>query len=335
MGPAIPIALVFVGCCSNVVFLEQLIKVYPNSGNAITFSAFLFNCLEGLVFTTKFLTKPSAIPLRYYLLMVGFFFVVQTLNNYTLGFNIAMPLHMIIRSGSLIANLMLGIFILHKSYRPTKYLSVILITLGIIICTIASAIRMEKTASQTGNPVYDYMVWLVGLFLLVLSLFLSARMGIFQEQTYATYGKHPSEALFYNHFLPLPGFLLLAPDIYRCMSELSRSDPYTMPTFDITVPWAMMWLALTTFTQFICIKSVFILTTECSSLTVTLVVTLRKFVSLVVSIIYFQNPFTLVHWFGAFLVFMGTMMFVEAFARFRWYQKLEEALAEIKNMSSN
>ena len=37
-----------------------------------------------------------------------------------------------------------------------------------------------------------------GIFLLVVSLLLAARMGIFQEQTYNKFGKHPSEALFYN-----------------------------------------------------------------------------------------------------------------------------------------
>lgn len=36
----------------------------------------------------------------------------------------------------------------------------------------------------------------------------------------------------------------------------------------------------------VCIRGVFILTTECASLTVTLVVTLRKFVSLIFSILY-------------------------------------------------
>jgi solute carrier family 35 (UDP-xylose/UDP-N-acetylglucosamine transporter), member B4 len=54
---------------------------------------------------------------------------------------------------------------------------------------------------------------------------------------------------------------------------------------------------------------VFILTTECSSLTVTLVVTLRKFVSLLFSIWYFNNPFTIWHWLGTVLVFGGTALF--------------------------
>ncbi|GFO15455.1 UDP-xylose and udp-n-acetylglucosamine transporter [Plakobranchus ocellatus] len=115
MHPSIPISMVFLGCCSNVIFLEALVKVYPNSGNTITFFAFLFNCIEGLFFTTKLLTKKSAIPVKYYTVMVAFFFVVQTLNNYTLGFNIAMPLHMIFRAGSLIANLTLGVIILKRS----------------------------------------------------------------------------------------------------------------------------------------------------------------------------------------------------------------------------
>ena len=53
----------------------------------------------------------------------------------------------------------------------------------------------------------------------------------------------------------------------------------------------------------------FILTTECSSLTVTLVVTLRKFVSLLFSIWYFTNPFTIYHWVGTVMVFGGTAFF--------------------------
>jgi len=38
----------------------------------------------------------------------------------------------------------------------------------------------------------------VGISLLTFALFMSARMGIYQDTVYARYGKHPSEALFYN-----------------------------------------------------------------------------------------------------------------------------------------
>ena len=72
-----------------------------------------------------------------------------------------------------------------------------------------------------------------------------------------------------------------------------------------------MWLYIAgnCLTQYVCIRGVFILTTECPSLIVTLVVTLRKFVSLLFSIFYFQNPFTLYHWVATAMVFMGTALF--------------------------
>lgn len=63
--------------------------------------------------------------------------------------------------------------------------------------------------------------------------------------------------------------------------------------------------------RYVCIRGVFILTTECTSLTVTLVVTLRKFVSLIFSILYFRNPFTAWHWLGTAFVFVGTLMYTE------------------------
>ena len=44
----------------------------------------------------------------------------------------------------------------------------------------------------------------------------------------------------------------------------------------VTVPKLVLYLIGNTLTQYICISAVFILTTECASLTVTLVITLRK-----------------------------------------------------------
>ena len=71
--------------------------------------------------------------------------------------------------------------------------------------------------------------------------------------------------------------------------------------------WA--YLICNMLTQYCCIRSVFVLTTECSSLIVTLVITLRKFISLLFSIIYFRNDFTLNHCIGTASVFIGTFLF--------------------------
>uniref|UniRef100_A0AAF5PSP1 Uncharacterized protein n=1 Tax=Wuchereria bancrofti TaxID=6293 RepID=A0AAF5PSP1_WUCBA len=42
-----------------------------------------------------------------------------------------------------------------------------------------------------------------------------------------------------------------------------------------------------------------------------MVVTIRKFLSLLISIVWFRNPFTLAHWVGAALVFTGTLAFAD------------------------
>lgn len=48
-----------------------------------------------------------------------------------------------------------------------------------------------------------------------------------------------------------------------------------------------------------------------SSLTGNLTLTVRKFVSLIVSVVYFKNDFTPLHWAGASLVLIGTVLYTQ------------------------
>lgn len=315
MGAGFAIALVFFGCCSNVVFLELLVREFPGCGNIITFAQFLLIALEGFIFESNFGRKKTAIPLRNYGIMVTMFFAVSVINNYALNFNIAMPLHMIFRSGSLIANMIMGIVILKKRYTKSKYLSIALVSAGIFICTIMSAKQVSGNSDGSEEQgFYAFMHWLIGIAMLTFALLMSARMGIFQEMLYKEYGKHSKEALFYNHCLPLPGFLLLSTDIYNHCIYFSQSTPVNVPVLSISVPIMWLYMLGNIITQYVCIRGVFILTTECTSLTVTLVVTLRKFLSLIVSILYFQNPFTVWHWLGTAVVFLGTLLYTEVWS---------------------
>ena len=62
-------------------------------------------------------------------------------------------------------------------------------------------------------------------------------------------------------------------------------------------------------------QSFLTLTTSCNaiglstSLTCTFTITVRKFVSLIFSVLYFRNPFTVYHWVGTALVFGGTGLY--------------------------
>ncbi|KAJ8674073.1 hypothetical protein QAD02_005335 [Eretmocerus hayati] len=318
----VPLAtcLVFVGCCSNLVFLELLMKEDPGGGNLVTFLQFLFIAIDGFIFTSKFGTVQTKLKMSSYLILVSMFFISSVLNNYAFNFNIPMPLHMIFRAGSLIANMIMGIIILKKSYTFDKYLSVMMITLGIVICTILSGKEIKSTAPISENhvptnPLNDFLWWVVGITLLTVALFISARMGIYQETLFSRHGKDPREALYYTHLLPLPFFLLLSTNLWEHAVIAMNSPKIILPLINISVPRMVAYLVGNILTQYLCISSVFVLTTECASLTVTLILTLRKFISLIFSILYFKNPFTFYHWVGTILVFSGTLIFTETITK--------------------
>ncbi|KAH8396044.1 hypothetical protein KR222_002275 [Zaprionus bogoriensis] len=309
---------VFAGCCSNVVFLELIIQIDPGAGNLITFLQFLFIALEGLIFTSKFFTVKPKIALKDYVVLVALFFGANVCNNYAFNFNISMPLHMIFRSGSLMANMIMGIILLKKRYNLRQYSSVAMITAGIILCTLVSSGDVKDNTHHTlkvDTSYSDFFWWGVGIALLTIALLVTAYMGIYQEVIYKRYGKHPNEALFFTHMLPLPGFLIMASNIAQHWSIAFNSPAVELPlpvpgfSWSVSFPLMLFYLLCNVVTQYVCISAVYVLTTECASLTVTLVVTLRKFVSLLFSIIYFRNPFTLSHWLGTILVFFGTILF--------------------------
>lgn len=310
------ISFVFIGCCSNVVFLELVVREDPGAGNLVTFLQFLFIACIGFCTVGKFGFSERKIPFKKYVLLVGFFFTSSVANNLAFAFNIAMPLHMIFRAGSLMANMAMGVWILKKRYPPLKYIAVAMISIGIAICTIQSSSEVraprepyEDEAEEARQQFIDWLWWCIGIIILTFALFVSARMGIFQESLYSEFGKHPWEALYYTHLLPLVIWLPSAGNLLHHL-RLATLTP-NIAILGITFPIQVWWLILYVVTQGLCISAVYVLTTECASLTVTLTVTLRKFVSLLFSILYFRNPFTLGHWIGTLLVFIGTLIFTE------------------------
>ncbi|RZC40589.1 UDP-xylose and UDP-N-acetylglucosamine transporter [Asbolus verrucosus] len=317
------IVTTLIGCGLNNVFLEYIIKQDPGCGHLITVAQFLFIAIHGFIMTSKFGTVQPKIPFKTYLILVVLFFLTSVINNWAFNFNIPVPLHMIFRSGSLIANMIMGILILKKKYTLKKYISVAMITLGIIICTLMSSGNKNKACTDCDLQVEKqtaedhFFWWIIGIALLSGALLLSARMGIYQESIYKHYGKHPQEALYYTHLYSMPGFLFYSQSIWEHMKIATESEPYEIPMVHLVIPILWLLILLNVVTQYLCISSVYILTTECTSLTVTLVITLRKFLSLIFSIVYFQNPFTIYHWFGSALVFIGTLLFAEVFARIK------------------
>lgn len=160
----------------------------------------------------------------------------------------------------------------------------------------------------------------MGLGILFIAQVLSAIMGLYTEATYRKYGPQWRENLFYSHLLSLPLFLPFTPQLVRQMSELLDSPPLftavgtvgwsTGGRFWISrVPSQVVYLVLNVLTQFACIRGVNLLAAASTALTVTIVLNIRKLVSLLVSIWLFGHqlaPGTLA---GAIVVFSAGALY--------------------------
>jgi UDP-xylose/UDP-N-acetylglucosamine transporter B4 len=219
------LGLIFGGCCSNVYSLELLTKSVPSSGNLITLAQFLFVALEGLLSSLEFRNgrfglKRRAVPLWNWFTMVVIFWTVSVLNNYALGFNIPMPLHIIFRSASLMVSMIVGWGVFGRKFSVQQVIGVLFVTVGVILCTIAST-TLEFDTSNLSE-------FVMGLAILILALVLSCFLGQYQQVTYAKYGKHWKEGLLYNHLLGLPAFLLFYGDLSLQIRSYNQSKPVSI-----------------------------------------------------------------------------------------------------------
>lgn len=307
-------------CFINMVFMEQLLRILPNSANFIalvqhvtTITICLIK-LRGLPFGLLN-SPPPVIAVHHYFPLVLLNLGSILSNSASLNQGIPIPLNMIFKSSSLIANLFLGVLFLHHRPPPGKYCAAVVITLGLILCTyedyrvrraveeqaeVVMAEKMDTPGHATGSQP-------LGIAFLSLSLLLSAGIGIYQESLVRRFGKYSDEALLYVHLLSLPLFCLVA------FSDLLHHwTIFTACLFDPCSPTLPNYLTLilllcTVASQFGCISCVYRLATECTSFTVSLVVTNRKFLSLMFSIYYFGNVFTVKHYLGSGMVFAGTL----------------------------
>jgi UDP-xylose/UDP-N-acetylglucosamine transporter B4 len=180
-------------------------------------------------------------------------------------------------------------------------------------------LHQKDVETSKGLPPFS-----TGLAILFIAQVLSAIMGLYTEETYKEYGPHWKENLFYSHLLALPLFMPFVPSMRWQFLKLAASPPLGLPShesfsnlpFDlqkgldsIHIPSQLAYLVMNVLTQYACIRGVNLLASAASALTVTIVLNVRKLVSLLLSIWLFGNrlsPGTLL---GAIIVFFAGGMY--------------------------
>ncbi|KAI1650557.1 UAA transporter family-domain-containing protein [Daldinia loculata] len=314
------LSLIFGGCCSNVFALEAIIKLLF-VGTLLTFVQFLFVAVTGYVSQfditrPPFFVKPNRVPIRRWLINIILFFSINVLNNHAFSYDISVPVHIILRSGGSITTMIAG-SLYGKRYSRIQIVAVLLLTVGVVTAAWSDSHKGTSTSnSQENVPKFS-----TGLAVLLIAQILSAIMGLYTEETYRIYGAHWKENLFYSHLLSLPLFLPFSRSLVNQFMRLADSKPLALPLLaehvnlstvsanvrhhieGIYIPSQVAYLALNVLTQYACIRGVNLLAAVSSALTVTIVLNIRKLVSLLLSIWLFGNRLATGTLIGAIVVF--------------------------------
>ncbi|RCI09032.1 hypothetical protein L249_4914, partial [Ophiocordyceps polyrhachis-furcata BCC 54312] len=246
-------------------------------GTLLTFLQFLFVAITSYVAqfdSTRpplYLT-PAKVPFRHWVVNIVLFFSINVLNNHAFSYSISVPLHIILRSG------------------------------GSITTMLADQVDSERPTSN------------VGLLILFVAQLLSAALGLHTETIYEQYGPQWRENLFYSHLLSLPLFLPFVPSMARVLGRMTTSERMAIPApflaADVAgIPIQLAYLATNVITQFACIRGVNLIAANASALTVTIVLSVRKLVSLIVSIWLFGNTLPKGTLMGAVIVFSSGALY--------------------------
>ncbi|KAK5259922.1 golgi uridine diphosphate-N-acetylglucosamine transporter [Exophiala xenobiotica] len=349
--------LIFGGCCSNVYTLESLIKASPTSGALITASQFLLVALTTLPrhfspsrgWRNAYL-RPRSIPLRKWAIYTAYFLSINILNNMAFKYSISIPLHIILRSAGPVTTMAVGRLYGGKRYPPRKVVAVILLSVGVVLAAFSDAASKEEahhsseleSSAQNSSSGIMSSSQAPGFALLASALLLSACMGLYTDNMYATHGRSSSitaETLFYSHAMSLPDFeayehwqpgasgeqnatsssfsswaplanllplvFAFAPGMPGMPLRFSPSDLLAYTSLIFHIPRPVILLLLNAATQLLCIVGVNRLSAQSSSLTVSIVLNMRKLASLVLSIWLFGNDLPSGVLTGAAIVFLG------------------------------
>lgn len=249
MVPLTAVTLVFGGCCANLFFLEKLVQSHDDIGDLITFAQFTAISIEGAIFYA--VGKRPFPRARRWILPAVLYFAVNTLNNKVWAFGVSVKMHSIFRSSNAMTVLLLGLAA-GKKYTQHQVAAVTIITSAVIV----AAVGKPSEGSITGFCI------------LFLASILNAAQSLYSEKMSCS----PREMLLMLHLCSLPLFIFTREQIVQQWLQLDDA-------------WGLIGNCLT---QWVCSVGVNRLMAS-GALTTNVVLTVRKFASMLLSAYIFGN----------------------------------------------
>jgi solute carrier family 35 (UDP-xylose/UDP-N-acetylglucosamine transporter), member B4 len=206
--------------------------------------------------------------------------------------------------------------------------------------------RLKSITESVATNNSNFATWIMGVLILVAVMCLQTLLGEMQSRTTTQFGKAGDESTFFMHLLSVPVLFLLVTasssppyislnGIKERLFMWSQSPPAGVEFMRMAnvkgvgsfssfcaslganvlrtmghdnVPVMYVLVALNVVTQYIGITGVYQLVEVCDPLTVNVLLTVRKAISVVASILLFGNTFTIWHFVGALIVFSSSIL---------------------------
>lgn len=338
----VAVAMVFGGCMSAIISMEYVLKGDPKAGNLITLTEIvmvLIQSLPGRLWPAGHAPrrlKPLVAPLASHLHFAVLWVSMSVLANYAFAYKISVPIFTLIRSCNMIATVALGWLFFGQRYSWQQLGCIFAVSVGIFLASMGEAKTIKAASAAAGactncglaSPAVvegeaggaerdEFGTWLIGIAMLAFVQTLQGCLGHVQAGFYKRFGNLASkndlcdEYLFTSHVVAVLPFFALREDIAAAARSALASDSVALP-----LPWQLpsrvIWLLINSASQSICLKGVFRTSSSVSALTLTIILSVRKFLSVLVSIFWFDNPWSPWHSAATVFIFGGAFAYSRA-----------------------
>ncbi|KAH9157537.1 hypothetical protein AeRB84_000639 [Aphanomyces euteiches] len=291
--------------------MESILAVDSTSGPLLAF----FQFLSVALLTVPTSLRSTVIPWTQHGVLGLLYFISNRTNTLAYTCGVSFPLLNLFRASTPMASLLTGALIFGKRYEAHQCIGVLLISIGIGISSMVDHPVAKLATFCThnegffcSNPVVQSTLqavgpWRIGIALLFLGLIVGSVLGHWQNavmRRYAQPGKpHPAEeSMFFLHVVSL-GIMALG-------DGSAFKTSWTNWIGDSSIP---VLLVVNVVANYLCIRAVYYLAAAVSTVSLQVILTVRKACSVIFSVLYFGQAFSTGQWLGSSLIFGGVLLY--------------------------